>query len=89
MIKVEVLIEAQGVWDAVESTERADVDTKKDKMVRAFLFQTFLEDFLLQVAKKKTAKKRFETASKPNLLEWIVSRWCVCKYSKASLTGCD
>lgn len=54
MIKVVVIMEAQGFWDTVEPLEGMDVDMKKDKTARAYLLQTLLENLLLQVAKKKT-----------------------------------
>ncbi|KAD4585349.1 hypothetical protein E3N88_22952 [Mikania micrantha] len=56
-IKMEAVMDAQGLWDAVEPPLGSTVDEKKSKLARAFIFQAIPEDILLQVTKKKTASE--------------------------------
>ncbi|XP_042472039.1 uncharacterized protein LOC122054662 [Zingiber officinale] len=56
-IKIEAIIDAQEVWEAVEPVEGAQVDAKKDKKARAYILQCLPEDILLHITKKKTAKE--------------------------------
>lgn len=58
-IKMEVYMEAQGVWDAVVSEEPAE--TRKDKMALAAIYQGITEATLLQLGPKKTAKDAWNT----------------------------
>ncbi|XP_051115698.1 uncharacterized protein LOC127240890 [Andrographis paniculata] len=60
-IKVEAIMEAQGVWEAIEPEEGAAVEGKKDKAARALLLQALSEDLLLQVAQKKMAKEVWDS----------------------------
>ncbi|KAE8779356.1 retrotransposon protein [Hordeum vulgare] len=56
-IKVEVDLDAAGLWEAVVPPEEAAsaVVAKKDKPARAYLLRALSDDLLLQVAAKKTA----------------------------------
>nr|KAJ0225396.1 hypothetical protein LSAT_V11C100018330 [Lactuca sativa] len=57
-IKMRVFMQAQGVWDAVEPrTPNTVVEVKKDKMALAAIYQGILEDLLLSLAEKQTAKE--------------------------------
>uniref|UniRef100_A0A251VAV7 Putative zinc finger, CCHC-type n=1 Tax=Helianthus annuus TaxID=4232 RepID=A0A251VAV7_HELAN len=60
-IKMEAVMDAQGLWESVEPPANAVLDEKKNKTARAFIFQAIPEDVLLQVAKKKTAKEIWES----------------------------
>ncbi|KAD7116862.1 hypothetical protein E3N88_04130 [Mikania micrantha] len=60
-IMMEAIMDAQGLWETVETPPGMAVDEKKSKTARAFLFQAIPEDVLLQVAKKKTAKDVWES----------------------------
>ncbi|KAL4352257.1 hypothetical protein GQ457_06G019090 [Hibiscus cannabinus] len=60
-IKTEAVLDAQGVWEAVEPAEGTQVDAKKDKKARAYIVQCIPEDILLQIAKNKTAKEIWES----------------------------
>ncbi|KAK8686368.1 hypothetical protein V6N13_125393 [Hibiscus sabdariffa] len=60
-IKTEAILDAQGVWEAVEPAEGAQVDAKKDKKARAYILQCIPEDIILQIAKKKTTKEIWES----------------------------
>jgi hypothetical protein len=57
VIRVQAMMEDQGVWEAVEPAVSEAVDEKKDKKARSHLFQALPEDLLMQVARKKTAKE--------------------------------
>ncbi|KAF2324029.1 hypothetical protein GH714_006285 [Hevea brasiliensis] len=54
-IKMEVFMMAQGVWDAIESPD--PIDSRRDKMALAAIYQGIGEDTLLQLGAKKTAKE--------------------------------
>ena len=61
-IRVQAIMEDQGVWEVVEppegtSTAQTADQSSKDKKVRAHLLQCLLDDLLMQVAKKKTGKE--------------------------------
>ncbi|KAD5961160.1 hypothetical protein E3N88_12633 [Mikania micrantha] len=60
-IKMEAILDAQGLWDAIEPPVGGVADEKKSKLARAFLFQAIPEDVLLQVSKKKTAQEVWES----------------------------
>ncbi|KAD4585292.1 hypothetical protein E3N88_22893 [Mikania micrantha] len=60
-IKMEAVLDAQGLWDAIEPSTGGAADEKKSKVARAFIFQAIPEDILLQVAKKKSAKEVWES----------------------------
>lgn len=54
-IKMEVFMMAQGVWDAVESSD--PIDSCRDRMALAAIYQGIGEDTLLQLGAKKTTKE--------------------------------
>ena len=60
-IKAEAILDAQGVWEAIEPARGAEVDVKKDKKACAYILQCIPEDVLLQIAKKKTAKEIWDS----------------------------
>lgn len=60
-IKMKVFMQAQGVWDAVEPAAGVAVETKKDKMALAAIYQGIPEDVLLVIAEKQTAKDAWNT----------------------------
>ncbi|CAM8941456.1 unnamed protein product [Rhodiola kirilowii] len=60
-IKVNVFMEAQGVWEAVEPPTGMVVDQRRDKMAMAAIYQGVPEDVLLAIAEKQTAKEVWET----------------------------
>nr|GEW56961.1 zinc finger, CCHC-type [Tanacetum cinerariifolium] len=49
-IQLKVVLEAHGLWEAIEPKENTQVDEKKDKAMTAFLYQALTEDVILQVA---------------------------------------
>ena len=48
-IKVEAILDAAGVWEAVSPADGEKVDEKKNKTARAQLLGTLSEDILMQV----------------------------------------
>ena len=59
-IKMEAILDAQGLWEAVAPTADAEVDGRKNKMARANLLQALPEDILMQVSTKPTAQEVWE-----------------------------
>jgi hypothetical protein len=67
-IRVQAIMEDQGVWEVIEPSEEATVEDQasaaaksaKDKKAKAHLLQCLPDDLLMQVAKKKTGKEVWE-----------------------------
>jgi len=59
-IKMEAIMDAQGIWESIEPPAGVAVDEKKNNSARDFIFQAVPEDVLLQVSKKRTAKEIWE-----------------------------
>ena len=57
-MKMQVYMEAQGVWEAIET--RDDVETRKDKMAMAAIFQGITEETMLQLGVKKKSKEAWD-----------------------------
>nr|GEU60333.1 putative zinc finger, CCHC-type [Tanacetum cinerariifolium] len=55
-IRMQVILEANGLWEMIEPNENTQADNKKDKTAIAFLYQALPEEQLLQITKHKTAK---------------------------------
>nr|GEY93855.1 zinc finger, CCHC-type [Tanacetum cinerariifolium] len=55
-IRMQIMLEANGLWEMIEPLETTQADNKKDKTAIAFLYQTLPEEQLLQITKHKTAK---------------------------------
>lgn len=56
-IRVQAMMEDQGVWDAIEPAAGVAVDPRRDKKAKSHLLQSLPEDLLMQVAKKRSAKE--------------------------------
>ena len=50
-------MDAHGLWDAIEPPTDVDVDKKKSKQARAFIFQSIPEEMCAQASKKEIAKE--------------------------------
>ncbi|GJS76172.1 zinc finger, CCHC-type containing protein [Tanacetum coccineum] len=68
-IQIKVILEAHGLWEAIEPKENTQVDDKKDKATTAFLYQALTEDVILQVAGCKTARELWESLKKRHVGE--------------------
>nr|GEV55676.1 ribonuclease H-like domain, reverse transcriptase, RNA-dependent DNA polymerase [Tanacetum cinerariifolium] len=55
-IRMQIILEANGLWEMIEPLETTQADNKKHKTAIAFLYQALPEDQLLQITKHKTAK---------------------------------
>ena len=60
-IRVQAIMEDQGVWAAVQPAAEAAVDLKLDRKAKAHLLQIIPEDLLMQVAKKVSSKEIWES----------------------------
>ncbi|XP_021979979.1 uncharacterized protein LOC110876109 [Helianthus annuus] len=58
---MEAIMDAHGLWEAIEPPTDVAVDEKKSKQARAFIFQSIPEEILSQAAKKKTAKEVWDS----------------------------
>ena len=61
VIKMEAILDAQGLWEAVSPSGNSVVDAHKNKTARAQLLQALPEDILMQVSTKKTTKEVWES----------------------------
>ncbi|XP_022925331.1 uncharacterized protein LOC111432621 [Cucurbita moschata] len=60
-MKMKVYLRAQGVWDAIESTESLDsLDERNDQMALAAIYQAIPEEMLFLLAEKETAKEAWQ-----------------------------
>ncbi|GJT47682.1 zinc finger, CCHC-type containing protein [Tanacetum coccineum] len=55
-IRMQIILEANGLWEMIEPNDKTQADNRKDKTAIAFLYQALPEDQLLQITKHKTAK---------------------------------
>nr|GEW33709.1 zinc finger, CCHC-type [Tanacetum cinerariifolium] len=56
VIRMQIILEANGLWEMIEPNGKTQADNKKDKTAMAFLYQALPEEQLLQITKHKTAK---------------------------------
>ncbi|GJX92306.1 zinc finger, CCHC-type containing protein [Tanacetum coccineum] len=59
-IRMQIILEANGLWEMIEPLETTQSDNKKDKTAIAFLYQALPEEQLLQITKHKTAKATWD-----------------------------
>ncbi|GJZ59431.1 zinc finger, CCHC-type containing protein [Tanacetum coccineum] len=55
-IRMQIILEANGLWEMIEPDDKTQADNKKDKTVIAFLYQALPKEQLLQITKHKPAK---------------------------------
>nr|GEW19567.1 zinc finger, CCHC-type [Tanacetum cinerariifolium] len=55
-IRMQIILEANGLWEMIEPSKTTQSDNKKVKTAIAFLYQSLPEEQLLQITKHKTAK---------------------------------
>ena len=60
-IRVQAIMEDQGIWAAIQRTTNTPVDLKLDRKAKAHILQVLPEDLLMQVAKKNTSKEIWES----------------------------
>ncbi|GJZ89939.1 zinc finger, CCHC-type containing protein [Tanacetum coccineum] len=54
---MQIILEANGLWEMIEPDDKTQADNKKDKIAIAFLYQALPEEQLLLISKYKTKKK--------------------------------
>ncbi|XP_021971500.1 uncharacterized protein LOC110866665 [Helianthus annuus] len=59
-IRIKTIVEANGLWETIDTSDDTQLDVKKDKAAVAYLFQALLEDIVLQVASYKSVKEIWE-----------------------------
>ena len=60
-IRVQAIMEDQGIWAAIQPTANTIVDLKLDQKAKVHILQVLPEDLLMQVAKKNTSKEIWES----------------------------
>nr|GEY24723.1 ribonuclease H-like domain, reverse transcriptase, RNA-dependent DNA polymerase [Tanacetum cinerariifolium] len=55
-IRMQIILEANSLWEMIEPLETTKADNKKDRTAIAFLYQALPEEQLLQITKHKTTK---------------------------------
>nr|GEV54017.1 hypothetical protein [Tanacetum cinerariifolium] len=68
-IRMQVILEAIGLWEMIEPYLTTEVDTKKDKTAIAYIYQSLPEDQLLLISKYKTAKAVWDALKKRHVGE--------------------
>ncbi|KAJ9557995.1 hypothetical protein OSB04_012609 [Centaurea solstitialis] len=63
-IRMQVILEANGLWDMIEPQPTTQADAKKDKTAIAYLYQALPEEQLLLISKYKTAKAVWDALNK-------------------------
>ncbi|GKD01083.1 zinc finger, CCHC-type containing protein [Tanacetum coccineum] len=56
-IRMQVILEANELWEMIEPNLTTEVDTKKDKTAITYIYQSLPEEQLLLISKYKTAKE--------------------------------
>ena len=59
-VKIKTIFNVRGIWEAVEPTEDAEVDQKKNNMAIEMLYQAIPENMVLQIASLTSVKEIWE-----------------------------
>ncbi|GJV80119.1 zinc finger, CCHC-type containing protein [Tanacetum coccineum] len=68
-IRMQVILEANGLWEMIKPNLTTEVDTKKDKTAIAYIYQSLQEEQLLLISKYKTTKKVWDALKKRHVRE--------------------
>ncbi|GKA20867.1 zinc finger, CCHC-type containing protein [Tanacetum coccineum] len=68
-IRMQVILEANGLWEMIKPNLTTEVDTKKDKTAIAYIYQSLPEEQLLLISKYKTTKKVWDALKKRHVRE--------------------
>ncbi|XP_076908688.1 uncharacterized protein LOC143565671 [Bidens hawaiensis] len=63
-IQIQIILEANGLWESIEPTGDTQPDVRRDKATIAYLYQAIPEAVILQVANCKTTKEVWEALKK-------------------------
>nr|GEZ52765.1 zinc finger, CCHC-type [Tanacetum cinerariifolium] len=66
---MQIILEANGLWEMIEPNEKTEADNKKGKTAIAFLYQALPKEQLLQITKYKTVKSIWEALKTRHLGE--------------------
>nr|GEZ11299.1 reverse transcriptase domain-containing protein [Tanacetum cinerariifolium] len=64
---MQIILEANGLWETIEPLETTQSDNKNDKTAIAFLYQALSEEQLLQITKHKTTKAIWDVDIHPDV----------------------
>nr|GEY33899.1 zinc finger, CCHC-type [Tanacetum cinerariifolium] len=73
-IRMQVILEANDLWEMIEPNEKTQANNKKDKTAIAFIYQTLPEEQLLQITKHKTAKAIWDALKTKHIGEQRVQK---------------
>ncbi|GJW94501.1 zinc finger, CCHC-type containing protein [Tanacetum coccineum] len=82
-IRMQIILEANGLWEMIEPNEKTQADNKKDKTAIAFLYQALPEEQQLQITKHKTAKAIWDALKTRHIGEERVQQARLQKHSKS------
>nr|GEU60660.1 putative zinc finger, CCHC-type [Tanacetum cinerariifolium] len=68
-IRMQVILEAIGLWEMIDPKLTTEADTKKDKTAIAYIYQSLREEQLLLISKYKTAKEVWDALKKRHVEE--------------------
>ncbi|GJT83663.1 zinc finger, CCHC-type containing protein [Tanacetum coccineum] len=68
-IRMQIILEAIGLWEMIEPNLTTEVDTKKDKTAIAYIYQSLPEEQLLLISKYKAAKEVWDALKKRHVGE--------------------
>ncbi|GJS09040.1 zinc finger, CCHC-type containing protein [Tanacetum coccineum] len=68
-IRMQVILEANGLWEMIKPNLTSENDTKKDKTAIAYIYQSLPEEQLLLISKYKTAKEVWDALKKRHVGE--------------------
>ncbi|GKA38341.1 zinc finger, CCHC-type containing protein [Tanacetum coccineum] len=68
-IRMQVILEANGLWEMIEPNLTTEVNTKKYKTAIAYIYQSLPEEQLLLISKYKTAKEVWDALKKRHVGE--------------------
>ncbi|GKA37243.1 zinc finger, CCHC-type containing protein [Tanacetum coccineum] len=68
-IRMQVILEVNGLWEMIEPNLTTEINTKKDKTAIAYIYQSLPEEQLLLISKYKTAKEVWDALKKRHVGE--------------------
>ncbi|GJX91940.1 zinc finger, CCHC-type containing protein [Tanacetum coccineum] len=71
---MQIILEANGLWEIIEPLKTTQADNKKDKTAIAFLYQSLPKEQLLKITKHKTAKAIWDALKTRHIVEQRVQQ---------------
>nr|GEV95432.1 zinc finger, CCHC-type [Tanacetum cinerariifolium] len=92
-IRVQVILEANDLWEVMEPQTTTQIDNKADKTAIAFIFQALPEDQILQVAKHKSTRTVWDALKTrhvgENRVQQLTENGCKVAMEKSILLSYD